>query len=114
MLKVKPYNVLVDGFDPVLVFAASPGKARADGWRQYRSYRDISFRDFLKIGRVRRGVAPAHFGDQVVVAGLPAFFVGFGLGNCHSFVRPDSDRILLAHEAEFEGLPSRTVVELPF
>ena len=115
MLKVRPYHVLVDCFDPVLVFAATPGKARAAGWRMYRSYSDISFRDFLRMSRVHRAVAPAHFGDLVTVAGLPAHFVQFSThGNCHYFVRPDSDLVLLAHEADFEGLPAQAKAEIPF
>lgn len=109
-LKLRPYSVSVIGFDAVTYFAATPGKARAQGWRSYCNYREVPFREFLQVSVVRRGVAPAEFGKEVLVAGLPAFLVAFAAyGNCHYFVRPDSDLVLLAHENDFEGLPERKV-----
>jgi len=108
-LLIKPYSVKVNGFPAYTFFATSPGKARVEAWHSYGIYSSATtFGEFLRISRVTRGVAPAHFGREVRVAGKPAYFVEFSAsGNNHRFVWPDSDQILLAHEADFEGLPTR-------
>lgn len=109
MLAIRPYSVKVNGFPAYTFFAASPGKARAEAWRSYGNYSSATtFGEFLKISRVTRAAAPSEFGREVIVAGRPAYLVALSThGNNHHFVRPDSDTVMLAHEADFVGLPDR-------
>lgn len=109
MLAIRPYSVKVNGFPPYTFFVASPGKARAEAWRAYGNYSSAtSFGDFLKISRVTRAPATAHFGREVTVAGAPAYLVALSAhGNNHHFVRPDSETVMLAHEIDFVGLPEQ-------
>ncbi len=67
---IRMYEVTVDGFPPVTYSAMSPAKARAEAWRNFSSAYDctrrLTFKDFLKISKVRRCGPPANDGYDYV------------------------------------------------
>lgn len=95
-LIVKSFEVAVDGFPAMSWVARSRGQALARSWDSYRSYREIAFKDFLRIARARRTAGPDGFGRPITVCGHPGFWVGDN-GQYVRFVRPDSDVILNSH-----------------
>lgn len=96
---LKTYAIAVDGFAPSNYEAATPGQARSHAWQSYRSYRDISFREFLRISTIRRVDDPQGFGRPITVGGSPAHWVGWN-GQYVRFVRPGSATIILSHPAD--------------
>ena len=108
---LKPWEALVVGFPghtPVF-YASTRGKALAAAWSAYLSYDSrTSFRDFLKIARVRRtDRMPRGFGEPINVSGRPAFMVEVepNGGNIR-FVYEGEDRILLSHPLDVSRRPS--------
>lgn len=94
---VKTYLVRVDGFDGQKYCARSRGKAHACCWREYCSYNQISFRDFLKISSAILIANPAGVGERILVGGEVATRI---LGRSDEYVwfmRDDSDTILCSH-----------------
>jgi len=101
---LKPFSVKVDGFNAAFYAARTRQQAIARCWRDYQSCRDIAFRDFLKIVRASKTVAPPGFGEPITVSGFPAFRVSGepGVNNYVKFVRPGSDRIVYSHPNDVE------------
>ncbi len=93
---LKRYEVAVDGFPPYPYDAHSAGAARVQSWHSYRSYRDVSFKEFMKISIVRRGVEPEGYGRPITVSGRPAYFVGRDTQYVR-FARPNETRTLISH-----------------
>lgn len=63
---LKTYAVSVDGFPPAVYSAKSPAAARAEAWRNYSECRDCTFREFLRISRVRVCPVPDDDGYSYV------------------------------------------------
>lgn len=63
---MKTYAVTVDGFGDKIYTAVTPGKARAEAWRDFTSAFECTFREFLNISAVRRCGAPADDGYAYV------------------------------------------------
>ena len=107
---VRAYDVIVQGFPPVQFLASSPARARARAWQSYCSYDAVSFRDFLRLSTIQRGVSPAGFGKRILIADQVAYRVG-PTGHYVPFVRDDSDTVLFSHPldvVEIEtGAPAR-------
>ncbi|MHA6731792.1 hypothetical protein [Devosia sp. A369] len=93
---LKTYAVTVEGFPAYNYEAATPGQARSSAWQSYRSYRDISFREFLRISSLKRVESIDGFGRPITVGGKPAHWVSFN-GQYVRFVRPNESVILLSH-----------------
>lgn len=102
---LKSYSVAVEGFSPYIYEAATPGKARSLAWQSYRSYRDISFREFLSISTICRAADPKGFGRPIVVGGAPAYWVGWN-GQYVRFVRPGATTTLLSHPLDVTEGPA--------
>lgn len=104
---VKPWKVSVSGFPCHTYYAASRGKALAKACSDFQSYRDdYTFKDFLKIARCWREVGHDRFGEEITVAGLPAYLVSYNRQYIQ-FVRPDSDVILNSHPLDVEPPEAR-------
>lgn len=94
---LKTYDVQVQGFGQTYPYlASSPAKARVQAWHAYCSYRAISFREFLSISTIRRGVDAPGIGRPITVGGLPAHWCGFN-GQYVRFCRPDEDQTFFSH-----------------
>lgn len=65
-MRLATYAVKVEGFDEKTYSALSAAQARAECWRDYTSAFDISFKDFLKISRVRKSSVPPRDGYDYV------------------------------------------------
>lgn len=104
MNPVRTYEVSVDGFPPGLYSARSPAKARVRAWREYTAAYDATFKQFMKISRVRRAADPPGIGRRVMVAGQPAT-VAIGHGHYVYFVRDDSDNVLCSHPMDVSEMP---------
>lgn len=103
---LKSYEVQVEGFPGwTRNEGASPGQARAKAWQAYCSYRDVPFREFLKISTIRRCADPEGFGRPIIVGGKPAHWVGFN-GQYVRFVRPDESVVMLSHPADVSEVPA--------
>lgn len=95
---LKTYSVSVDGFPPYDYEGATPAQAQVKAWHAYCSYRYVTFREFLKISTIRRGVDSEGFGRPIVVSGDPAYFVGGDVQRGYvRFVRPGETQVLLSH-----------------
>ena len=100
---VKPYKVTVSGYDPIVYYAATAGKARAKAWRDFTAAYECSFRDFLSRSTVCKGEPGAGYGEKILVEGRAAFRVPDAWGGRRiAFVWPDSDRILMAHPRDVQ------------
>lgn len=61
--KVWPFwRIEVQGYPPYVIQARSRGAAFSDAFRSYSECREVTFRDFLRIARVRPAAAPADDG----------------------------------------------------
>ncbi len=60
------WEVEVAGFPPHTKQAPSRGAAFADAFRSYSECRNVSFREFLEIAKVRPGRAPADDGYDYI------------------------------------------------
>lgn len=96
---LRPFTVEVDGFGAFAYPAATRGKALAEAWRDSQICCERSFKDFLKVARVRLSDHAPRFGELIEVAGLPAFYVG-ERGQYVRFVRPGQTVTHLAHPAD--------------
>lgn len=65
-MRLGTYEVSVQGFPPVTYSALSPAKARTEAWRSFTSAYDCTFKDFLRISRVRTCAAPHADGYDYV------------------------------------------------
>lgn len=103
-LIVKTFAVAADGFPAMNWTAKSRSKALALAWDSYRSYRDIAFKEFLRIARSWRVANPDGFGRSITVCGEPAFWISQN-SQYVRFVRLDSDVVLNAHPSDvtFDG-----------
>lgn len=96
-LLLKPFRVEVRGFPDFTYYAPTRGKALAKAWGLYSNYDDsCRFGDFLKIAKAYGAVGSPQFGDPIIVAGKPAFFVSNDPPYVQ-FVRPDCDVIMNSH-----------------
>lgn len=93
---LKRYSVTVGGFSAYPYDAHSPGAARVQAWYSYRSYRDVSFKEFMKISVVRRGETPEGYGKPITVGGRPAHLVSHD-SHAVRFVFPGKTQILYSH-----------------
>lgn len=102
---LKQYDVLVNGFDAVTYYAASPAKARVQAWRAYCNAYDCSFKRFIQISTVRKSSRPAPkgFGAKILVGGKPAFRVQHD-GQYVHFVRPGETTLMLSHPLDVRTL----------
>jgi hypothetical protein len=93
---LRKYDVSVQGFSAHPYDANSPAQARVRAWYAYCSYQHVSFKEFMKISSVRRGVDPEGYGSPILVSGRPAFLVS---RDQHSvrFVLPDDTQVLNSH-----------------
>lgn len=76
--------------------AATPAQARARAWSAYCTYRQVSFRDFLKMSTVRRGEDQFGFGRAIMVGDKPAHWVAFD-GQYVRFCRPGETVVMSSH-----------------
>lgn len=99
---IRTYAVKVEGYPEAIYSARSPGKARARCWLEYSHVDDrATFKDFLRISRVRRVADPPGVGRRIMVAGLPATTVhAYGGTHYVHFMRDDSDQVLRSHPAD--------------
>lgn len=93
---IKRYDVKVTGFPSYPYDAPSAGVARSKAWDSYRSYSDISFKEFLKISTVRRGTEPEGYGRRIMVSGKLAYFVS-SCGHATRFVLPGETTVFYSH-----------------
>ena len=63
---MRTYEVTVDGFPPVIYSAASSGKARTRAWHDFNNAFDCTFKNFLRISRVRICPPPKDDGYDYV------------------------------------------------
>ncbi len=109
---IKRYVVLVSGFPEHVYYAASPGKARAQAWRDY-GYADqfCDFKRFLRISTIRVDTRPPppRFGEEITVAGARAYWVKSN-GHYVSFVRSGKDTILLSHPNDVTTISAKSGV----
>ena len=103
-LLVKPYKVTVDGFDPIVYYAASRGKAQAACYRSYTSsWTECTYREFMGISRVRRCPGSEIYGEPIKVAGQDAYAIEYS-GQYIRFARPGETETFLSHPADVENL----------
>lgn len=103
---IRTFGVKVKGFPEQLYSARSPGKARAQAWRNYADAYDVTFRQFLGISTVRRAADPPAANQRVLVLGTPATTVLASGGNYIAFMRDDSDTIFYAHPSDVTPMPA--------
>ena len=96
-LLVSPWAVTVDGFDEIVVYAATRGKAMSKVWRSYVVCHDCTFGDFLRLAKCHRTVAHAEFGRKITVEGRPAFNIPSDRGHYVAFVYTCETNVLYAH-----------------
>lgn len=102
---LKRYDVTVSGFPSHPYDAHSPGAARVQSWHSYRSYRDVSFKEFMKISVVRRGTDPEGYGRPILVSGKPAHFVGSN-SQYVRFALPGETQTFYSHPLDVSELPA--------
>jgi hypothetical protein len=93
---LKKYQVTVSGFPAHSYDAHSPAAARVQAWHSYCSYRQCSFKEFLRISTIRRGEDPDGYGRAILVGGKPAHFVSKDQQYVR-FVRPGETISLISH-----------------
>lgn len=98
---VKRYSVAVSGFPAHEYDAHSPGAARVQAWHSYCSYRQVSFKEFMQISVVQRGVDPEGYGRPILVSGKPAYFVGRN-SQYVRFARPGEKHTLISHPLDVQ------------
>jgi hypothetical protein len=103
---VKSYAIAVEGFPEAIYCGRRPSNARLQCYRAYCSYRDIPFREFLTIARLRRVPNPPGVGDRILVGGQPATRV-LPVGQYVGFLRDDSDVVLCSHPNDVEPTDAR-------
>jgi len=96
---IKTYEISVFGYPPALYSARHPAKARARCWSDFRVCNDATFKEFLKISRIRRVPDPQGIGRRIMVAGEPATTV-IGYGQYVHYMRDYSDDIICSHPAD--------------
>ena len=98
-LRVKPYSVKVDGFDPITFYAASPGKARSLAFTSYTAaFTECTFHRFLCLSTVRRGDPDDGYGERIFVEGKPAFRIPEPYAkNRVRFCWPDGEITMVSH-----------------
>ncbi len=103
--RIRLYEVTVDRGDrsptSVLYSATTASKARMEAWRDFSDCWDVSFRDFLKVARVRVSPEPAPEGCYAYVRKTYGLKVEVG------------DRIVLKNEGEISGLEGEVVYPGP-
>lgn len=102
MKPIKTYLVTVQGFDGQRYCARSRGMAQTACWRDYCSYEQMTFHQFLKISRIHQIPNPELVGRRIKVNGIEATQV---LGRSDQYVwfmRDDSDIILCSHPANVQ------------
>lgn len=108
MKPIRTYAVTVQGFDPGLYSARSPGKALAKCWRDYGILEDLSFRDFMKKARVRRQPDPPGIGERIMVCGEEVTRVIGGHPQYVAFMRDTSDEIIFSHPLDVSPVAAET------
>ncbi len=97
-LLLRAYSVTVDGFMPIIYYAATPGQARSQAFRQYLSaFGNCTFHRFLTLSTVHRCEPEPGFGEPIHVEGEPAFRVPINEGHYVGFVRPDGTTVMRSH-----------------
>lgn len=104
MQPIRAYEVIVQGFPPMLYSARTPAKARSRCWRDYQAASDCTFAQFLKISRIQRAPWADERHERVLVNGKPATLV------IHShrrdlFIYDDGDDVMCAHHSEIVRVP---------
>lgn len=99
---LKRYEVLVAGYGAAFFYAKNKSQARARAFRAMQSANAaITFKRFLQMRPAITEVKmPPGFGREIEVSGKPAHWVEHAGGNSVRFAYPDSDTILLTHEAD--------------
>lgn len=99
---LKAYRVTVEGFPGYLYYTTTYGRALAEAWRSYCSYREVSYREFLRIARGwREDPMRPDFGLPITVGGKPAFFVDSN-NQYVQFTRPGCTDYFNAHPFDVE------------
>ncbi|WP_156518332.1 hypothetical protein [Sphingobium sp. EP60837] len=99
---IKPFRVSVDGFSPQLYYAASRALALRDAWWGYRNYREVTFKEWLRMARCwREDEIGDQFGAPITVCGKPAFFVTHN-NQYVQFSRPGGTEYFNAHPFDVE------------
>jgi hypothetical protein len=95
-MRIKAWDVTVQGYGVGRYYAASRGKALAAAWR-CDAFGRLKFGDFLKIASCWRAMlVPEGFGSAITVDGKPAFYVE--RNRAYVFIAyPDADHTLSAH-----------------
>lgn len=109
MKPIKTYLVTVQGFDGQRYCARSRGMAQTACWRDYCSYEQITFHQFLKISRIHQIPNPEPVGRRIKVNGIEATqvlsrsdqYVWF-MHQYVWFMHDDSDIILCSHPADVQ------------
>ncbi|OCJ05277.1 hypothetical protein A6U87_14835 [Rhizobium sp. AC44/96] len=101
---LKKYDVAVQGFPAHPYDAHSPAAARVKAWHAYCSYRHCSFKEFMTISSIKRGVDPEDYGRPIIVSGKPAFLVG--RDHYVRFVFPGETTVLNSHPLDVTEAPA--------
>jgi len=91
----------VQGHPEVTVYASTRAKAMGKLFGSYSSaYQDTTFKEFLKIARVRKSVIDApDFGKTIKVHGRDAFLIEHA-GNTVTYAWPNDFVVRNVHELE--------------
>jgi hypothetical protein len=100
---LKRYEVSVSGFPAHGYDAHSPAAARVKAWHAYCSYRHCSFKEFMTISKIRRGVDPEGYGRPILVGGREAFWVGSD-SQYVKFVLPGKKQTLISHPLDVQEI----------
>jgi hypothetical protein len=103
---IRTYEVTVQGFPGSLYSARSPAKARVRCWYSYSSYRDVTFREFLRISSIKRIENPPGVGDRILVGGREAVRASGGNSHYVAFMRDDSDEVYFSHPLDVSQIPA--------
>lgn len=104
--EVKTFEISVDGFAGVPYCARSLGQARAAAWRDYLSYRTVTFAQFMKISKGKRIENAPGVGDRIRVSGEMVSCVAHpNSGSNVAFMRDGEDRICFSHPLDVEYGP---------
>ena len=102
MKSIKTYLITVKGFDGQRYCARSRGMAQTACWRDYCSYEQVTFHQFLKISKIYQIPNPDPVGRRIRVGGIEATQVLSRGDQYIWFMRDDSDTIHCSHRADVQ------------
>lgn len=104
-MRVKPWEVAVQGYPAMTYYGVTRGKVIADAWRCDAFY-NLPFKEFLRIVRCRREEPAERFGERFTISGRPARYVSHNRQYVQ-FVFDGEDTVLSTHPLDIDQPEAR-------